>query len=351
MSVKFELPPNTNFASIVFTEFRIPARKFISNFLINPVPLGRNCWISDKPPFTIDQEWRKWIGEIISGRIEKGIGSLVLTSVAESSSDSAAILLNRIQLVLWGISIVIGIPEYGVADTVNGFLQKNESIQTNISFGFGMTHLYQTVREIPKPGSGFVPTGITLDEFNQAVQFATYMETIDKTIEQERKKLRIPVNQSYTNLFTRPKGGFMAFQLGAASLFAPERLHQFARTIEACLPADVWGGPDFARYLKDLLVPNPDNEKTLLEIYNLRSAQEHVRPFDRRALPNETDPDSVARRRTRQAETLAREMLKRFFSGPDLLSHFRDETTLKAFWTNGDRLQAWGTPFDLQGIL
>jgi hypothetical protein len=346
----FQISRNTHFASIVFSGFRIPGRNFSPDILNSPVELNRNCWISYKPPFTIDQEWRKWIGEIISERIKNG--RFVLTAVEESSSDSDEILLNRIQLVLWGISIVIGIPEYWVADTIKGFLQENESIQTNISFGFGMTRLFQTVCEKnSKSESIFVPIEITLDEFNQAVQFATYMETINKTIEQERKNRGIPVNQSYTNLFTRPKGGFMAFQLGAPSSFAPERLHQFARTIEACLPADIGGRQDFTGYLKDLLIPHSDNDNTLLEIYDLRSAQEHIRPFDCRALPKESDPDSIARRRTRQSEALAREMFKRFFSGQDLLSHFRDETTLKAFWTNGNAVRAWGPKFDLQGIL
>lgn len=351
-SAQFQIPLNINFASIVFTGFRIPGRRFPSNGRNFSIQFDRNSWISFNSPFTIDQEWRKWLGEVISDRIEHGRGTLVLTSLEESSSDTEVLLNKRLELILWGICIVIGIPEFELGDKVYGRLQQDTSVQPNIKIAPGIPHLYQTVQEISTLGARPIPPEITIDELNQAVRFATCMETIDNAIEHERRTSGISESRSITHLYTRPMGGFMAFRLGVPLSFAPERLHQFARTIEACLPATVRGRDDFASYLIKLLPIHPDNERTLKEIYDLRSAQEHIRPFDRRALPNEPDPDLVARRRTRQSEALAREMLKRFFSGPSFLSHFRDESTLGAFWTSGDAIQAWGTPlFDLQSIL
>lgn len=351
MTQEFMVPPNENFACIVFTEFQIPNRRFPSDFLSSPVSIGRNCWISKRPPFTIDQEWKRWMGEIFSNRIENGIGSIVLTAFAEDPSETSEVLLKRIQFVLWGFAIVISIPLFMSADTVHGHIQENTSVQSGISIGFRLTHFYPTPQLLPRSGRGFLPNEITQNELHQAIQFATYMEKIEQTIEQERSKLGIPINQSFTSLFVRPKGGFLALQSGMTSRFMPERLHQFARAIESFIPARVQGRNDFANYLKDLLVLDANNEKTLLQIYDLRSAQEHIRPFDRRALPGETDPDSVAWQRTRQVEGFAREMFKRFFSGTDYLSHFRDESALESFWSSGDVIRAWGSPFDLQGIL
>lgn len=350
MTQDFLVPPNEDFACIVFSEFQVSGCRFPADFFSSPVLMGRNIWISNRPPFTIDQEWKRWMGEIFSNRIENGIGSFVLTAFAENPSETSEILLNRINLVLWGFAIVIGIPTFMSADTVYGHIQENTSVQSGISIGFGLTHLYPTPPFLPRSGRGFLPNEITQDELHQAIQFATYMEKIEQTIEQERSKLGIPINQSFTSLFVRPKGGFLALQSGMTSSFMPERLHQFARAIESFVPAKVRGRTDFARYLKDLLVHDANNEKTLLQIYDLRSAQEHIRPFDKRALQDETDPDSVAWQRTRQAEGFAREMFKRFFSETDHLSHFRDESALESFWSNGDVMHAWGSPFDLQGI-
>ena len=352
MTQEFMVPSNENFACIVFSEFQIPGRRFPADFLSSPVLIGRNFWISKRPPFTIDQEWKRWMGEIFSNRIENGIGSIVLTAFAENPFETSEILLNRIKLVLWGFAIVIGIPTFMSADTLHGRIQENTSVQTNIRFGFGLTHLYPTPQPLPPPGGGILPTEFTQNELHQAIQFATYMECIEQRIEQERTNSSIPINQSITTLFVRPTGGFLALQSGMFSSFLPERLHQFARAIESFVPARVRGKTDFAGYLKDLLVPDANNEKTLLQIYDLRSAQEHIRPFDQRALRGETDPDSVALQRTRQAEGFAREMFKRFFSGTvDYLSHFRDERALESFWSSGDVISAWGSPFDLQGIL
>ena len=346
----FNLQNGDNFASLIFTMFRIPDRKFSSTLSDQPISIGQNCWVSCGMPFTIDNEWRKWLGGIISDRMENGPGKIVLTAKSQNPDESSEALINRISLVFWGLTIVSGIPDFSSGDQVHGHFQHDRSVQTGIKIGFGMRRLYPTYAP-NDPLTGPPILEIPESEFKQSVQFATRIESIHKNIEQEKKNRNISDNRSLTDFFSRIVSGFLALQEGMSSRFLPERLHQYTRAIESFLPATVRGNKDFSNYLKDLLNPAPNNQITLQQIYDLRSAQEHHRPFDQRALPGETDPDSVAWRRTRQAETLAREMFKRFLAGPiDHISQFRDENTLNQFWSNRDVIKAWGSPFDIQKI-
>lgn len=351
MSEEFNLQDGESFASLIFTMFRIPDRRLPSSFSDHPIAIGQNCWVSCGMPFTIDDEWRKWLGGIISDRMENGPGKIVLTAKSQNPNESAEALLNRISLVFWGLTIVSGIPDFASGDQVHGHYQHDRSVQTEIKIGFGMRRLYPTYAPNPDHLTGPPIFEIPESEFKQSVQFATRIESIHKNIEQEKKNRNILDNRSLTDFFSRIVSGFLALQEGMSSIFLPERLHQYARAIESFLPATVRGNRDFSSYLQDLLNPDPNNQSTLQQIYDLRSAQEHHRPFDQRALPGETDPDSVAWRRTRQTETLAREMFRRFLAGPiDHISQFRDENTLNQFWSNRDVINAWGPPFDIQKI-
>lgn len=351
MSEEFELQEGENFASLIFTMFRIPDRRLSSSFSDHPISIGQNCWVSSRMPFAIDNEWRKWLGRIISDRIENGPGKIVLTAKSQNPDESSEALLNRISLVFWGITIVSGIPDFSSGDQVHGHFQHDRSVQTGIKIGLGMRRLYPTYAPNSDLLTGSPILEIPESEFKQSVQFATRIESIHKNIEQEKKNRNIPDNRSLTDFFSRIVSGFLALQEGMSSIFLPERLHQYARAIESFLPATVIGNRDFSKYLVDLLIQDLNNQSTLQQIYNLRSAQEHHRPFDQRALPNETDPDSVAWRRTRQAEALARELFKKFISeNQGFLNHFRNESSLELFWSNGEVTQAWGSPFDLQGI-
>jgi len=344
----FNLQDGESFASLIFTMFRFPDRRFPSSFSGQPILIGENCWISKNMPFNLDDEWRKWLGRINSSRMETDPGRIVLTAKSNAPCETPELLLKRISLVFWGFSIVIGIPEFDSGSTVFGRFQNDLTVQTEIKIGFGIPPLYPTYSD-PLNAHQKI-RDIHQNEFEQSVQFATRIESIHKNIEQEKKNRNILDNRSITDFFFRIVSGFLALRTGMSSELPPERLHQYVRAIESFLPATVRGRDDFSGNLINLLVPHPENKTTLQQIYDLRSAQEHHRPFDQRALPGETDPDSVAWRRTRQAEALAREMFRRFLAERDCSNYFRDESTLNLFWSNSDAIKAWGSLFDFQRI-
>ena len=145
--------------------FRIPDRKFSSTLSDQPISIGQNCWVSCGMPFTIDNEWRKWLGGIISDRMENGPGKIVLTAKSQNPDESSEALINRISLVFWGLTIMSGIPDFSSGDQVHGHFQHDRSVQTGIKIGFGMRRLYPTyapndpltgppILEIPESGRG-----------------------------------------------------------------------------------------------------------------------------------------------------------------------------------------------------
>jgi hypothetical protein len=153
-------------------------------------------------------------------------------------------------------------------------------------------------------------------------------------------------------LHLRPISAIAAFQAGAQQTEPAYRLHQFVRTVEAFMPASVRGANDFVRYGAMLLKADMRNTDVLKQMYDLRSATEHHRPFDQRALPGVANPNDLAMQRARQAETLAREVLRRFVSGAqDLRQHLKDESSLDNFWANFQQVsQVWGTPLDINAV-
>src|SRR5260370_2174329 len=124
--------------------------------------------------------------------------------------------------------------------------------------------------------------------------------------------------------------------------------------MEAFLPGSVRGRKHFADHAA-VFLSNPEEQDTrimLLQMYDLRSAAEHHRLFDERALPDVADPELAAMRRTRQAEAFARELYRRFLATePSHLSLFQDETSLEEFWEDRARVRAsWGQPLNLNEV-
>lgn len=154
--------------------------------------------------------------------------------------------------------------------------------------------------------------------------------------------------------YQRVGSGIDALIKGFQSPNPQERLHQLVRAVEAFLPASVYGRNQFADYAATFLSDSgqSDTRTVLLQMYDLRSAVEHHRRFDPRALPDVADPEDLAMRRTRQAEVFARELHRRFLAREERdLSIFRDEADLESFWSDRDRVRtSWGEPLNLCDI-
>ncbi len=134
--------------------------------------------------------------------------------------------------------------------------------------------------------------------------------------------------------------------------------HQYVRAIESFLPPSVFGMDNFSKFAGRLLqtVNCENNEDVLKQMYDMRSAAEHHRPFDSgNRMSGVANAAVVAERLTRQTEAFARELFRRFLcADEDFLKYFADEQAPESFWCDNDggKLKsAWGNPlFDIHAI-
>lgn len=328
---EFEIKAGEEFACISFSGAQFSARQ-----LPNPFEAGPGLWASGKPPVKLDHVWREWLGKIVSERIEQ-FSNLVITARGGSTGER---LQARALHFFWGICINAGMVQFETGDVIWGNLTEAAIYQGGIRVGMGLSKVYRTM--------GVSPPEPTVADLKQA---ATFVERLERVIE-ERDQDVATSNNPFTSLYLRPISAIAAFQAGAQQTEPAYRLHQFVRTVEAFMPAAVRGANDFVKCGSSLLKPDSRNGDVLKQMYDLRSATEHHRPFDQRALPAVGNPNDIAMQRTRQAETLAREVLRRFICGArDVRPHMKDESSLDNFWRNSQQIsQVWGTPLDINAV-
>jgi hypothetical protein len=288
----------------------------------------------------LDEEWRRQLGLIVSERIEK-YSNFVITAKGEGTASR---LSNRAEHLLWGIAAGAGVPDFESGDLVMGNLGEASVFRGGIQIAQGLQRMLPTY--------GAPTPQVTMDDLRAAARIAASIEKMAEERDSDLAKQSTP----FTPLYFRIWSGIAGFQSGIRQVDPAERLHQFVRAIESFFPADKTRGKrDFEAWLLPLLVPHPDNNATALELYDLRSATEHHRIFDKKAFPNlppGANPNEIALRRTRQAEALAREFYHRFLGqASSILSPFKDEPSQDAFWSNlPAALRVWGALFDLQAI-
>jgi hypothetical protein len=135
---------------------------------------------------------------------------------------------------------------------------------------------------------------------------------------------------------------------------AGARLHQLVRTVEALVkPAQGNSREQFAHRGQALSRANAESREVLLQLYDLRSAVEHLNvPHD--VLPGTTEAQRIAtaNHRTRQADILARFSLIRVLESPIMFNTFRTDADIEEFWRLRDHARAdlWGERLDLLAI-
>jgi hypothetical protein len=320
------------FACLIFSGLRMT----LDSKVPRPMKLGQGCLIPASPPFSLDDEWKRQLGITVSERIER-FSNFVITAKGAGTADR---LGDRVQNLLWGITAGVGVPKFESAYLVLGSLDERLSFHPGNRVSLRIDHLYRT--------HGIGAPHADPDGLQGAARFMAQIEKIGE----EREQDIAARGQPFTPLYFRLLSGISAFQLGVKQVEPSYRHHQFVRAIESFLPANVQGKKQFADLTSTFLTNDPRNETTLLQMYDLRSAAEHHRPFDQRALPNESNPNEVAMQRVRQADTLVRTLYQRLLAGVSVnLQPFRDEASLNSFWSVRTQvLTQFGAPLDIQAI-
>ena len=125
-----------------------------------------------------------------------------------------------------------------------------------------------------------------------------------------------------------------------------DRLHQFVRALEALIRPEKGKTKDqFKHRCQTFTRESADTHDLLSEAYDMRSATEHLNPWEKALQSHPPDQrEDVYWQRTRQIEHLACEGCSRLLRKPSLRVHFRTE-----FWelSEDERLKLWGAPLDI----
>jgi hypothetical protein len=150
-----------------------------------------------------------------------------------------------------------------------------------------------------------------------------------------------------TSNYLRLKRAISAFLAGVKDARVEERLHQFCRCIDGVILSGRGSGrKDFAA--RTTLFIGAGHDSVMREIYDMRSAVEHLRPAEVEA----QRASDLRKQRTRvieralQAEVVARHCLQRILLSELLRTCYRDDATLGTFWgrTESEQQAIWGPP-------
>ena len=146
--------------------------------------------------------------------------------------------------------------------------------------------------------------------------------------------------------------GFHALQRGFLEMWGDERLHQFVLSVEAVLNLRAGKSRTLFGHRAHLFVGRSDeNQNWLLELYDLRSATEHMNDY-RLLLEHypEARREHVASLRAYEAQVLACQIYMRLAESEDLRTRFGDDSELEQFWSmrEGEQQRQWGHIFDVR---
>lgn len=287
--------------------------------------LAQDIWICKESPIQIDDYWRLKIGEFESQTVSEGNFFIFIYSQEEpiTERNQLDVGMERFGLYLFDSLMLFGTPSYTKNLTVAGYFDNQSEM------------LWKVSKLAPSPAFlKDVPIGI--EQLNGIV-------TITKNL--------IAIMASGEEDFFRFKRGYDSLMQGIAEKRPDQRLHKFVRAVEAFLyPREGSGTRDFVHRGKMLIGVNEINSEILRELYDLRSAAEHMNKYDNKlAKYSVEEREGIAKLRCYQAERFACELYIRLLTQKNLYEFFEDDQKLEKLWRKQDDeiMKIWGEPISL----
>lgn len=285
-----------------------------------PVQIDAGIYASPEPPFYIDDWWQEQLGKLQVSQIN-GCNLFLLALTGDPALES--FLSGRLQ------SYYLSLLLQGVGYSGHGVTLGGQNSQKGLRVNSIGTH--DTYYEPYK----VIAHSVTKEHLEATPALA---KGIDFIFADKSKYLRL-------------RKGFNAFLDGIRQNELHSRLHNFVRAIEALIkPKQGDGTKKFAYRCQFFIGRKPADVSLLGELYELRSAAEHLNPMNDKltAYPSH-DRDNVKGLRTRQTELLASFLYRKILSNPELLKHFSSDDSIDGLWSKDHRdlVTAWGTTIDL----
>lgn len=318
----FALKAGEKFTCIAFK--KLP----IDDSISNPLRLGDGLWTLPKHPFSLDQQWREWIGKIKAEEMDRCNCFFLATTASERPEvvdGETQMLQQRLDRLLYGLLL------QGIPDPIDGFVVSGSQLSdgTHIRQYSEMRNFYNS-----KPKKRVrVSESICL----QAKIF-------------EESYARIQDSPDYA----RVKRGMKALTRAISERDIDERIHEFVRALEAVAKTETGRSTAQFTHRCQTFSRASDRTKVILEeCYNIRSAVEHMNVVDDVFPDCSSDEKQLrAEQRLQQIEKLATSVYFRLTTSPAHAKIFETDTSTHNFWLKRDdeRRTAWGDPVDISVI-
>jgi hypothetical protein len=189
----FQIEVGEEFACIVLSGCRIGLQS-----VTDPADIGDGFWVSGRPPFTLDDEWRRQLGLIVSDRIEK-YSNFVITAKGEGTASR---LSYRAEHLLWGMAAGVGVPVFDSGDLVMGNLGEIAVFRGGVQVAPGLQRMFPTY--------GAPTPQVAMDDLRTASHIAA---SIEQMAEERDKDLAIQPTP-FSPLYFQIWSGIAGFQLG-----------------------------------------------------------------------------------------------------------------------------------------
>lgn len=311
--------PNLNTG--IFSCFGLRTR--VSLDLQKVTQLGPKVYATTYSPFKIDEWWQRQLGELEIAEVDKC--SLFLIALTDDPSINVHDLSKLVNFHY--LSLIL----QGVGYSVRGVTLSGENSAKGMRVS-GIGELADYHRP-PKVISDF----ITAENLNATPGLVDGLYSLFPYIE--------------SGDYLRLRKGLSAFIDGVKHAQYHSRLHQFVRSIDGVIKPKKGEGTAKFKYRCGFFAGRTPQQADLLEeLYELRSAAEHLNPLDDKLTkyqPHELDKMKALR--TFQAELLASYVYRKILSTPQLLSNFIDDATIDSMWSQSapQLIPLWGSTIDL----
>lgn len=317
----FEIARNHKFACLAIQNASV------SGDMAGQIQLAHDLWCVDQLPFGVGDFWTNHLGE---GRVEQIMRSNVLIFCIAAAQQPQVLdgenqtLTQRVQRMFYALLMQLVFHHDGVELFSGARVDENPDI-----------------RQITDIRDHFRPPQVRVGRISRAhlVRAAGAEGGVQEYLRR-------------TGRADRLWHGFHALQRGFMEFWGDERLHQFVRAVEAVLRLEAGRSrTQFAHRAQLFSGRSDENREWLLELYDLRSATEHMNDYRAVLEHHGARWDDTATLRAYEAQVLASQVYLRLAESAALRGRFNDDANSEQFWRmlEADQQNEWGAAFDVRG--